>query len=117
MYASPLKLVGLSAGLAAAAPFSYPLQNGFPQPSNDTLRQISVTAGGTLSNGPPPPKVDEDTLQSFKLIAFNELFETAFFTDLIANITNHVPGYDKLDAGEEKFVLEALKAVQAVSKY
>lgn len=48
----------------------------------------------------------------FELIAFNELFEVAFFTSLIQNITNDVPGFEIGNAGVKKFVLDALVAVQ-----
>ena len=47
------------------------------------------------------------------MIAFNELFEVAFFTSLINNITNNAPGFE-LESGKIKdVVLNALIAVQA----
>jgi len=52
-------------------------------------------------------------MTSLELIAFNELFEVAFFTDLIYNITNNVPGYEVGGNGVQQFVLNALTAVQA----
>ena len=114
MLNNPVKLVGLAAGLATAAPFSFPLQNGFPTPSNDSVSQIAIAAGGTLSNGPPPPKIDPDTLNSFRLIAFNEIFEVAFFTELISNITQGVPGYE-IPPDALTFTVDSLLAVQTVS--
>lgn len=49
-----------------------------------------------------------------KLIAFNELFEVAYFNDLLLNVTNNVPGYEIENADERKFVIKVLTAVLAV---
>jgi hypothetical protein len=49
----------------------------------------------------------------FELIAFNELFEVAFFTSLINNITHDVSGFEVGNSGIKNFVLQALTAVQA----
>jgi hypothetical protein len=94
---------------------SFPLSNGFPNIANPSsqLTAIEQQAQGTLPNGPPPASVTADTLTSLELIAFNELFEVAFFTDLIYNITNNVPGYQVGGNGVQQFVLNALTAVQA----
>jgi hypothetical protein len=103
-----------------AGPFSFansPLQNPFPNIANpsEDLNAISAQAHGSLPNGPPPAKTPSmDSMTSLKLIAFNELFEVAYFTQLLNNITNHVDGYaidDKDDAMQ--FMMDALKAVQA----
>ena len=48
-----------------------------------------------------------------ELIAYNELFEVAFFTELIFNITNQVDGYRIDHHGARKFIIDALVAVQA----
>lgn len=114
MFTSAVKFVSVAASLASAAPFTFPLQDGFPTPSNDSTNHIAVAAGGTLSNGPPPPKIDPDTLNSFRLIAFNEVFEVAFFNELISNITQRVPGY-QLPPGVEQYTVDVLASVQAVS--
>lgn len=94
---------------------AFPLSNGFPNIANPSpqLTAIEQQAMGTLPNGPPPASVTADTLTSLELIAFNELFEVAFFTDLIYNITNNVPGYQVGGDGVQQFVLNALTAVQA----
>jgi len=116
--------VAIAAGLlcfsvVSAAPFTYPLSNGFPTIANpsDALTDIETTAHGSLPNGAPPATVTNDTLTSLKLIAFNELTEVAFFTELIYNITNRVEGYHRHDIADDDagvaFVLKALKAVQA----
>src|SRR4030081_3858728 len=98
--------------VVSAAPFSFPLANGFPTVANPA--DIEKQAHGSLPNGPPPASITDDTLTSLRLIAFNELAEVAFFTELIANITNKVSGYDNI--GDDKtrdFILAALTAVQA----
>jgi len=108
-------LIGFSclSTIVSAAPFAFPLSNGFPNISNPSsqLTAIELQAQGTLSNAPPPPTISQDGLNSLRLIAFNELFEVAFFTELIANITNNVPGYQT--SGSNTFLLSALTAVQA----
>jgi hypothetical protein len=110
-------LVGLSclATVASAAPFSFPLSHGFPTVSHPSsqLTAIEVQAHGTLPNGPPPPSITADTETSLELIAFNELFEVAFFTELLSNITNNVPGFQIADSNERNTVITALTAVQA----
>lgn len=101
--------------LASAAPFApYPLTNGFPNPSNDSKAQIQLNAQGTLPNGPPPAKVSDEGVTNLKLIALNEIFEVAFFTQLQQNITNYVPGYE-LHGQDREFILKTINAVIAVS--
>jgi hypothetical protein len=105
--------------LVSAAPFSFPLSNGFPTIANPSsaLTAIELAAHGSLPNGGPPPTITDDTLTSLRLIAFNELAEVAFFTELIYNITNGVEGYHKHDIANDDqglaFVLNALTAIQA----
>jgi len=100
----------LTAGLASAAPFSFPLPNGFPENQDPVvMKQTAAIAHGTLSNAPLPATINDDTLTSFKAIAFNEIFEVAFFTDLINNITNKVPGYEMYDMSR----IGDLQAIQA----
>ncbi len=97
--------------LVSAAPFSFPLPDGFPNPSAQTVTAIETAAHGSLPNGPPPPSLTPDTLTSLRLIAFNELTEVAFFTELVANITNKVDGYTDID--DRGSVLAALNAIVA----
>ena len=89
----------------------FPLSNGFPNPSPEEVLKIQDQAFGTLPNGPPPPSISDDTKTSLKLIALNEIFEVAFFTELYYNVTNKVHGYD-LGYGHE-YVLHALEAIIA----
>jgi len=119
-------LIGLAclSSIVSAAPFSFP-DNGqkpgvFPNITNPSqqLTNIEKAAHGSLpiaapSNvTAPPPKADSIT--SLQLIAFNEIFEVAFFVDLILNITNRVDGYNnfKSEKAREE-VLSILTVVQA----
>jgi hypothetical protein len=90
------------------------LPDGLPSPSSEQLKLIEQTAHGTLPNGPPPPVISSDGIVNLKLIAFNELFEVAFFNELITNITNKVEGYDIDDEEDHVKTLDALKAILAV---
>lgn len=98
--------------LVQAAPFSFPLPNGFPFPSDAALEELFTRAGGNFTNAPLAPKFDDDSLTSWKLQAFNEFLEVAFFTQLIANITDSVPGYE-LDGESKEGILGALMTIQA----
>jgi len=116
MYSKIAFAAGVSClSLVSAAPFSFPLPNGFPVITDPTA--IEIAAHGSLPNGAPPTSVTDDTLTSLKLIAFNELAEVAFFTELIYNITKQVEGYNNHDVGGDDaavaFTLSALTAIQA----
>lgn len=93
-------------------------RNQFPAPfpnvpaNSSAEAAIESAALGTLPEGnPPPSKPSEDSLISLGLIAFNELFEVAFFTELIHNITSHTRGYTHIRNRET--VLRVLRVVQA----
>ena len=47
------------------------------------------------------------------MVAFGEIFEVAFFTSLVQNITDNVPGFEITSAAVKNFVLEALTVVIA----
>ncbi|KAF4628894.1 hypothetical protein G7Y89_g9257 [Cudoniella acicularis] len=116
-------LIGLSclSTLASAAPFSYggnPLGNNFPTPNADQIKAIETTAHGSLpippaATGAPAPSLKNDTITSLQLIAFNELFEVAFFTDLLKNITTNMSGYTIPNAKKRQTVINNLVAIQA----
>lgn len=92
--------------------FSFPLANGFPASLKaDALQQIKSLAHGVPGNGAAPTGISADSATNFKFIAFNELTEVAFFSELINNITYNVPGYDQVPNREA--VLAALTAVLA----
>jgi hypothetical protein len=102
------------AGLAVtsfAAPI-YPLADGFPTPSPEALKAINLDAQGSLSNGKGATNLQDDSITNLQLIALNELFEVAFFTELLYNVTNKVHGYD-LGNGQG-YITKALTAVVAV---
>ena len=108
-----LSIASLSAiaGCAAAAPYGpFPLADGFPNPSPAQLKQIETLAGGSLPNGPLPTTLTPSAVVAVQLIALNEIFEVAYFTDLLSNITNSVPGYE-LTGYNRTYVTEALTAV------
>jgi hypothetical protein len=105
-------LIGLLASPALAAPYSpYPLADGFPNPSPSELQTIQMLAGGTLSNEAPPSALSAESAANLRLIAFNEIFEVAYFTDLLANITNNATGYTHFGIFDKAFVVESIKAV------
>jgi hypothetical protein len=99
--------------------FKFPTADGFPNIQNPSaaLTAIEQAAHGSLSNAPPPASPpSEDSLKSLRLIAFNELFEVAFFTEMLFNVTNKVSGYEYQDMGEQQNIIDALTAVVAQEK-
>lgn len=90
------------------------LPDGMPNPSPSELLQIEQNARGTLPNGPPPPSISNEGITNLKLIAFNELFEVAFFYELLMNVTDNVDGYRFSEPDDREFVIEALQAILAV---
>lgn len=101
--------------------FKFPLANGFPNIANpsDQLNQIQQDARGTLPkaapNAPAPATPQPDSLTSLGFIAFNELFEVAFFTELFNNVTTGASGFREGDLlGQDKAkILSILKVVIA----
>lgn len=101
--------------------FKFPLANGFPNIANpsDQLNQIQQDARGTLPkaapNAPAPATPQPDSLTSLGFIAFNELFEVAFFTELFNNVTTGASGFREGDLlGQDKAkILSILKIVIA----
>ncbi|KAL8788961.1 MAG: hypothetical protein Q9213_001370 [Squamulea squamosa] len=81
------------AATVVAAPAKFPLPDGFPNPSPDQLLSIEKAAGGFLPNAPLPTILSPNATTALKLLANNELFEVAFFDQLLTNITTNVPGY------------------------
>ena len=113
--ASPISAreVQEDAGTAGFSPF--PLANGFPTPNQGQEQQIFQEARGTLPNGPTPDKISDEGIFSLQVVALNELFEVAFFDQLLYNITNSVPGYQIPDSKKYDFAVKSLTAVRAVS--
>jgi len=94
-------------------PFKFPLDNGFPNimvPSSE-LTAIQKQAHGTIPNGPLPKKLSDASATNFQLIAFNEIFEVAYFTSLLKNITSGE--YDAGKGAAKDFVVQSIAAIQA----
>ena len=106
-------LAGLS--VAAPMPFSIPTDDGFPNPSPAQLKVIQQIADGTLSNAPPPAKLNDSSIVNFQLIAHNENFEVAFFSSLLYNITNNVPGFELPNPKKKEELIDIVETVLAVS--
>ena len=110
-------LLGLASFILTRTVQSVPvsvLPDGMPNPNQDELKRIELKSQGTLPNGSPPPKVSKEGIVTLQLIAFNELFEVAFFSELLTNVTKKVRGFDIPNANERDFVLKSLTAILAV---
>ncbi|TVY19681.1 hypothetical protein LARI1_G002643 [Lachnellula arida] len=113
------------ASIASAAPTSAftfdndPLHNGFPNPNPDNITNIEQAAHGSLPIAAAAAKnasakaPSADSLTSLRFIAFNELFEVAFFTSLINNITAGRDGFKMNNGTAQKYLLDGLTAIQA----
>ena len=114
----PLAL-SIAASGVAATPFKFPLPDGFPNPSPAQLAVIEKEAQGSLPNGPLPTILKSTGVTTLQLLALNEIFEVAYFTELLANVTNNVTGYDAKSIAplEKKYVVDTLTAVVNVSSF
>lgn len=106
----------VAAPLKSGNPFSFPLSNGFPNPNQAEINATETQAGGTLPDGPAPTGLAADDITSFQLIAFNEIYEVAFFTDLLYNVTNNVAGFTVGDANTRTIIINALTSIQATEE-
>lgn len=77
---------------------------------SETYPQQEELARGTLPDGALPTTLAAADVTTFQSIAFNEIFEVAFFTSLVQNITSNVQGFEVSD---RDFILETLTAVIA----
>lgn len=107
-------IIGAPTPPAKLSPPSHELPDGLPNPSPEQRKAIEQNAHGTLPNGPPPPVISDKGIVNLQLIAFNELFEVAYFNSLIANITGNVTGYTFSNNTVRDTVLRNLKAILAV---
>ncbi|KAJ5939772.1 hypothetical protein N7466_002906 [Penicillium verhagenii] len=115
---STIALLGVASSVFAAPAkvgraIQKELPDGLPYPSPSELSLIEQSARGTLPNGPPPPVISNKGITNLKLIAFNELFEVAFFHELLTNITENVDGYRFTDQGDRDYVTGSLRAILA----
>ncbi|KAL8917532.1 MAG: hypothetical protein Q9208_007893 [Pyrenodesmia sp. 3 TL-2023] len=96
-----------------AAPFEFPLPDGFPSPSPAQLDKIEQGAGGTLSSSFLPTSLKSAAVTTLQLLANNELFEVAFFSELVTNITTNVAGYDEAATAplDREYLIKALSTI------
>jgi hypothetical protein len=80
----------------------------------DTQLRQRQAAGGTLPNTALPTSLPADAEQTLQVIAYNEIFEVAFFSSLLANVTNGVDGFTDLPLDKD-YIVKILTAVVAVS--
>jgi hypothetical protein len=99
---------------STASPSPTPSADGFPNPNPDQLRNIEQMAHGTLFNASLPRNVSQDGLTNLQLLAFNELFEVAFFEELLFNLTNRVDGYDLTNSTTGDFVINTILTIHSV---
>ncbi len=95
----------------------FPLPDGFPTPNPDQLAEIQRLAGGTLPNQPLPTNLSQDAIATLKLLAHNELYEVAFFTELLNNITTAALGYGANDTAplDRLLLVCQIEAIKNVS--
>lgn len=93
-------------------PFKFPLTNGFPNVAmgSSQLMDIQKQAHGTLPNTPLPSSMSDDSAATWQVIAFNEIWETAFFTSLLTNITDGT--YDVGSGAAKQIIVNAITAIQ-----
>lgn len=100
---------------SAAAAATIPNNDGFPAPNQEQMMDIAKMAGGLLPNAPLPKSLGAGSTTAFQLIAANELFETAYFNSLLANITEGVPGYESENKDELVKIFTRILGVSAVT--
>ncbi|KAL4894726.1 LsdA family protein [Aspergillus ambiguus] len=103
--------------LASAAPVATApagsLPDGMPNPSPEQIREIELKAHGTLPSLPLPSNISRTGITNLQLIAFNELFEVAFFNELLYNVTTEVEGYTFSTPEDQDFAIRSLTAILA----
>lgn len=95
--------------------FKFPLTNGFPNikvPSPE-LTEIQKNAHGTLPNTALPTKINDTSAANLQLIAFNEIFEVAYFSSLLNNVTHGSYGQEIGSKAAKNMVINAIKTVRA----
>jgi hypothetical protein len=88
-----------------------PNNDGFPEPNDQQKLAIGQQANGLLPNSPLPSSLGEGSTTAFQLIAFNELFETAYFSSILQNITDGVEGFQAENKDELIKVFTTVRAV------
>lgn len=103
----------VASATAASVPrsFGQTTDNGFPKPNEQQTLAIAKEAGGKLPGGALPSGLGATSITTLQLIAFNEIFEVAYFSSLLNNLTSGVSGYDPPN---KNAVIEVVKAIRAV---
>ena len=112
LFTSAALLGSTYAGVIHKRGYYVPTNDGFPSPDDAQTYDIESVAGGKLPGGPLPTKLGPNSQTAFQLIAFNELFETSYFSSLLNNVTEGVSGYETKD---KDAIIKVLKTVLAVS--
>ena len=109
-----MSVVAAPAQRPAQQPFKYPLSNGFPNlgPADPAVAQIQQQAHGTLPNRASAMVISPESALVWEVIGFNALFEVAFFSSLLKNLTHSGPSL-VLDAAERQGVVDAITVIQA----
>ncbi|KAK4495693.1 hypothetical protein PRZ48_012961 [Zasmidium cellare] len=88
----------------------FPINDGFPNPSNDQLQKIFRGARGTLPNT-PIPKFHPDTFKSLQIIATNEQIEVSLYEICLLKIKNGTFGPENfVNADHRQFVIDTFEA-------
>ena len=119
MHFTTSTIIALSIATASvtAKPFKFPLPDGFPNPRPPQQAILEKETRGSPTNGPLPTALKSAGITTLQLLATNELFEVAYFSELLANVSNNVPGYTRecIAPLHKKYVVDALTAVVNVS--
>ena len=107
-------LGGLVAGVSVPRSHDAPTNNGFPNPNDQQKLAIAKQAGGLLPNGPPHATLGAGSTTALQLIAFNEIFETAYFSSLLQNVSDGAEGYRARNKAE---LVNVFKTIRAVSQH
>lgn len=105
-------LLGSAFGGLVKRDYSAPTDDGFPDPDDEQTRLLEQKAFGKLPGAIPPLGANAASITTFQLIAFNEIWESAYFDSLLHNITDEVEGY-QTDKKDE--LVKIISAVLAVS--
>lgn len=91
---------------------SAPTDDGFPNPDAEQQKTFESEAFGRAPGTPLPDKLGPSSTTVFQLIAFNEIWESAYFDSLLRNITDEVEGYE---TDEKDKLIKIISTVLAVS--
>ncbi|KAH8178030.1 ferritin-like domain-containing protein [Sarocladium implicatum] len=117
-YLKPLVVLAtLTASVAPAIlprDFNQTSEDGFPKPNTKQTLLIAEQAGGKLPAASLPSGLSKTSITTLQLIAFNELFEVAYFSSLLNNLTMNATGYNP---PEKKAIVEILETVRAQEQF